>query len=482
MHDLVVIGDDLSSYIAAAVGVKFGLKTLHIVEHSLKEMSLSDIFFNADPSPVTGFGDGQSVISLFKELGIKIEKDDLFHLSPAYQIILPEQRVDFAPQQEDVLADLIREFPHKAKRIKSFYKSVRKNSDFLEKWISAHPFFRVNSFKQYFNYFKLFIKLITFDWRINKFRRVLLDDSSLRKIYEAQLAFLSADNAAAESLSSFYHFSTPWRGTFGFPKGKTYLMESLRNFFENSGGIYKSDCRLSSIRKSHCLDAEIMDERGLTSQISAKNIVISHKSEALNVFYKKKKKINTTKWLQRFKTTHYPLTLHFVISEKSLPEKMARHVLLVSDTNKHIFDDNLIILDVNNPDMEKRSTQGRKLVAATVFLSADKDDWQREKLLVAAEKTIARLENFLPFLKDNVKFYDINKSIDISTKYRNVANAKYKVKKALFSGFSAQKNKTSLRGVYLCGAALFTDMGCFEGEIISGMYAVYSVLKPRKKP
>mgnify|MGYP001766723609 CR=1 FL=1 len=242
-----------------------------------------------------------------------------------------------------------------------------------------------------------------------------------------------------------------------------------------------TDCRLLSLRKTDSIEAELMDERGLTSQISAKHLIISNKSEALGVFYRKKKKIKTGKWLKRVKPTHYPFTLHFVIPERCLPEKMAQHVIFIPDKNSHIFDDNMIILERNNPDKEKKITQGKILLTATVFLPADQDHWKKENLKNVADNALTRLGIFLPFLSDNIKFYDINKSIDISIKYRNIANAKYRVKKSFFTGFSAQKNKTSVKDVYLNGASLFTDMGCFEGEIISGMYAIYSVLKAEKK-
>ncbi|HPD55628.1 MAG TPA: hypothetical protein P5294_00635 [Smithellaceae bacterium] len=481
MHDLIIIGDDLSSYVAAAVGIKFGLNTVHLTEHNLKEMSINDIYFNADSSPITGFGEDQSAISLFNELGIKISHNDLCRLNPCYQVILPDHRVDFYTQKNDLIAELVREFPHKTKYIKSFFKSVQKDSDFLQKWVSAHPFFRITGLKQYFNYFKLFFKLLAFDWKTNKFRRKLFDDPSLLKIHEAQLAFFSSDIDARKALSSSYHYSAPWRGTFSFPKGKTYLFETLRDFFKNAGGLYMTDCRLLSVRKTNCIEAELMDERGLTSQISAKYLIISDKAEALNVFYKKKKKIKTNKWLKRVKTTHYPFTLHFVLTEKCLPEKLARHAIFIPDINNHIFNNNMIILEIHNPDKEKKSTQGKILLAVTVFLPADEDYWKKEMLKKLAENTITRLETFLPFLGESTKFYDINKSIDISIKYRNIANAKYRVKKSFFTGFSAQKNKTSIKGVYLNGASLFTDMGCFESEIISGMYAVYSILKAEKK-
>ncbi len=45
MHDLMVLGDDISSYVAAVVGIKVGLKTIHITDNSLKSLSRNDIFY-----------------------------------------------------------------------------------------------------------------------------------------------------------------------------------------------------------------------------------------------------------------------------------------------------------------------------------------------------------------------------------------------------------------------------------------------------
>ncbi|MGB4207326.1 MAG: hypothetical protein WBJ43_05000, partial [Smithellaceae bacterium] len=73
MHDLMVLGDDISSYVAAAVGIKVGLKTIHITDNSLKSLSRNDIFFIAGTTPITGFGDGEIPNYLLKELNIELE-------------------------------------------------------------------------------------------------------------------------------------------------------------------------------------------------------------------------------------------------------------------------------------------------------------------------------------------------------------------------------------------------------------------------
>ena len=85
----------------------------------------------------------------------------------------------------------------------------------------------------------------------------------------------------------------------------------------------------------------------------------------------------------------------------------------------------------------------------------------------------------MPFLKDNIEIFDIEKSIDISKKQRAIINPKYQLRNSFFSGFAAKNNKTRFGNVYLTGASLLTDAG-FEGEIISGINAVARIAGKRK--
>jgi hypothetical protein len=156
---------------------------------------------------------------------------------------------------------------------------------------------------------------------------------------------------------------------------------------------------------------------------------------------------------------------------------MARHVAVISDVNKHIYDDNLIILELSAPDGITTSS-AKSLLTATIFLTDDQVTWSKENLTAHARSIIERLEYFLPFLKENIEFFDIKESINISQKQRVAVNAKYEFKNSFISGFAAKNNKTRFSNIYLTGASLLTDAG-FEGEIISGINAAARVAAKR---
>src|SRR5664280_2066305 len=164
MYDLIVIGDDLSSHVAAAVSSRNGINTALLSESKIgEEVSLNgDSVFDVDPTPVTGLGTGQPLLSLLAELDIPTGESESLLLNPAYQIILPEHRLDFFNDKESLVKEMVREFPQLAGEINSFYDAVVKNSTIVGKWLHDHPFIQPNSFKDFFDYLKLAPYLIRY--------------------------------------------------------------------------------------------------------------------------------------------------------------------------------------------------------------------------------------------------------------------------------------------------------------------------------
>jgi len=482
MYDLIVIGDDISSYIASTVASHYGLNTAHIAKHNIESAySAGDYFFNLDPALITGFGVNQTGHSLLSELNISFTDEEAFLLNPSYQIIMPEHRLDFSNDKDSLVNDLIREFPEKAREIKAFYNAVEKNSKIFLKWMQKHPFIQPRNIKDYFNYIELIPYLIRFRFYAMKFKRTIFRNESLRKVLQAQYALLSCEKDGFDSFTAHFQYSAPLRGVYNFQRGKLTLLSLLINKFQSNNGKYFDNCGLLSLKKGKEIEMEITDSKGIISKISAKYLIISNKSEAIQLLLKRKKRrINIGEWIRPTRISHYPFTLHLGILQKNIPEKMAAHVAVISDANKDIYDDNnLIILELSPAKDKKRISKGQILLSATVYLPDDPKLWSKKKLNENAHSIIERLEFFLPFLKENIQFIDIDKSIEISMKYRDIVNPKYQLRSSFISGFFAKNNKTRFRNIYLTGASLLMEAG-FEGEIVSGMYGVYKVLNKRK--
>ena len=479
MYGLIVIGDDLSSHVAAAVASRHGINTALLSESEIgEEMSLAeDLVFNIDPTPVTGLGNGQTLISLLAELDIPSGESESILLNPAYQVILPEHRLDFFNDKESLVKEMVREFPCLASEINSFYTSVEKNSAIADKWLHDHPLIQPKSRKDYFEYLKLAPYFIKCKYDNIKLKRIMFRDASFKKVMEAQQALLSFKTKDQNSIFSHFQYSAPLRGVYYFSHGKQGLFKSLINKIESTNGLYLKNCEVLSIKKGKLIEVTVMDKNGVASKIEADNLIVSAKWQNMHLLIERKGTLNFDDLIRPVKVSYYPFTIHLGIREKSIPEKMARHVAVISDVNKHIYDDNLIILELSAPDGITTSS-AKSLLTATIFLTDDQVTWSKENLTAHARSIIERLEYFLPFLKENIEFFDIKESINISQKQRVAVNAKYEFKNSFISGFAAKNNKTRFSNIYLTGASLLTDAG-FEGEIISGINAAARVAAKR---
>ena len=477
MYGLIVLGDDLSSHVAAASASSKGIKTALIAENGIAGSCIvGDLAFNTDITPFAGLGESQAFSSFLKELGI-LPKTSL--LNPAYQIILPENRLDFFNDKEELVKEFSREFPDLATGIKSFYDSIAKNSAIAEKWLSDHPYIQPQSVHDYFDYLKLFPYLIKSIFDNVKLKRLEARNSSFKKVMEAQRVLLAYKKNNQNSVFSDFIYCAPLRGVYNFSDGKQAFIDSLIKQLDMADGLYLKNHEILSIKRGKIIEVTYMDKNGAASKIEADNLIVSTKWQNMRLIIDRKKKFSFSDYIRPTRISYYPFTIHLGINPKCIPEKMARHVAVISDVSKDIYDDNLIILEYGVSQSEKSTTSSKVPLSATVFLPDNQDIWSGDNLDQTANSIIERLEYFLPFLKENIEFFDINESINISQKQRNVVNAKYQIRNSFFSGFAAKNNKTRFGNIYLTGGALLADAG-FEGEIISGINAADQLNAKRK--
>jgi phytoene dehydrogenase-like protein len=476
MYDLIVIGDDLSSHVAAAVAASNGLKTVLLAEHGTGGVYLlGDYAFNIDPTPLTGFGINQTCRTLFSDLDIPLDEHEALLLNPAYQIIMPEHRIDFFNEKETMVKELAREFPAQAEEIIAFYESVTLNSSVFNQWQHDNPFILPRRLKDYYNFLKLTPHIIKHKMEMSKFEYVLKNNPSLKKIFEAQYALLSISEYNINNYSSTSLYCSPLHGVYYFRQGKQFIFNSLIKQLELKKGFYLSRCQILSIKKGKAVSIEVSDKDGNISSISAKYLIVSTKWKKMHLLLDSKKHVNFGEWINPVKVSHLPFTIHLGCNRKCLPEKMAVHLAIVSDVHKNIYDDNLIILESNLIEDERALAIKGTALTATVFLPNNPAMWAEEYLKNYSSSILDRLEYFLPFLKDNIEFFDPGKSIQLSKLSHSVFNPKYKFINLFINGFNARSNKTRFKNVFLTGASLLPSAG-FDGEIISGRNALSRVI------
>ncbi|MEI6437072.1 MAG: hypothetical protein WCP32_19785, partial [Bacteroidota bacterium] len=480
MYDLIVIGDDLSSHVAAAYASQNGLHTLLIAEGGLGGLYLLDDFvFNIDPTPLTGLGPEQLGLSVLAELGIAPPETESLSINPAFQVILPDHRIDFYNDLISLTAELAREFPEMDADISDYYNMAIDASSVFHHWVAEHPQIQPQNLKEYFAYLKMLPHIVRYKFGAVKFDKILSQDASLEKVWEAQQALLSFNNDDLFSFASAFQYCAPLRGVSYFPQGKQFLFNALIEKVESNKGLYLNNYQISSISKNKTIDLEIKAQDGTTSKVSGQTLIVSTKSSSLSLVRGKNKYLNVSDWFRPAKIAYYPFTIFLGVAEKCLPKQIARHVAVVTDVAKDIYDNNLIILETSLPEKDQSLFLSRSSLTATVYLPDSEENWTWDALKREANSIVERLEAFLPFLKDNIELSNIDKSIDISLDYQKVLSPKYKVPNAFFTSFAAKTNKTRFKNIFLTGSSLLTDAG-FDAEIISGKNAALQVMKKRK--
>ena len=479
MYDLIVIGDDLSSHVSAAYASGNGLNTLLIAESGLGGLNLiGDFIFNIDHMPITGLGREEPGLSVLIELGIVLPEDHASPIDTAFQIILPDKRIDFYRDPALLLSELAREFPELADDIRDFYNIVSDASEVFENWLTQHPQLQPNNLQEYVAYLKILPYIVRYKFGAVHFDKILLKNASLEKVWEAQQALLSFNNEDLFSFASAFQYCSPMRGVSFFPQGKQFLFNALIEKIESNKGLYLNHYQVSSITRNKTIELEIKSPDGTTTNVSGLNLIVSTKSDALSLLQQSRKHLNLSDWLRPLKITYYPFTIFLGIASTCLPEQMARHVAVVSDVTKDLYDNNLIILETSLPEKNKAPAHAKTSLTATVYLPDQQEKWTPDALKREADSILNRLDVFFPFLRDHVEMSDIDKAIDISYESRKVISPKYKVRNSFFTSFAAKNNKTLYDNVFLTGTSLLSDAG-FDGEILSGKNAALRVIQKR---
>ncbi|NLX51457.1 MAG: hypothetical protein GXY72_05075 [Deltaproteobacteria bacterium] len=479
MYDLIVIGDDLASHVAAAYAGHNGLSTLLIAESGLGGLQLiGDYVFNIDPSPLTGLGPGEPGSSLLAEMDIALPESGSGSLECAFQIILPEHRIDFYNTADALLAELAREFPDLEAEIREYYGMALDASAVFQEWLTDHPRLQPQSLGEYGAYLKIFPQIFRYKFGAARFDKVLSGHAALEKVWEALQALLSFNTDDLFSFASAYQYCAPLRGVSYFSQGKQFLFNALVEKLERHQGLYLNNHRITAVTPGREIDVDLQAPDGEALRMSARHLIVSTKSDKLDLLRDKYTYLNFFDRLRPAKVLYYPFTIFLGVAQKGLPQKTARHIAVVPDPARNLYDDNLILLETGSPEDERHIDRAKSPLTATVYLPDQPEHWTPEALKKQAGAVLDRLETFLPFLQENTELADVDASISVSLAYRKVQSPKYSIRNAFFTSFTAKSHKTRFDNIFLTGTSLLADAG-FDAELITGRNAALQVLQKR---
>jgi len=377
------------------------------------------------------------------------------------------------------MTEMAREFPEAGADIDEYYNIATESSAIFQEWVSEHPLIQPQTLKEYFSYLKIFPYIFRYKFGAAKFDKILSQNESLEKIWEAQQALLSSNIDDLFSFASAFHYCTPLRSVSYFPQGKQFLFNALIEKLESKNGTYLSNCEISAISRPGTVDLEIKSQDGSLSKVAGYNLIISTKSDKLSLLTGKHKHINFSDRIRPAKIAYYPFTIFLGVANRCLPEQIARHIVVVTDASRDLFEKNLIILETSLPEKDKPLSLRKTSLSATVYLGLQEENWTGDALKREADSILERIEKFLPFLKENIELINVDQSIEISLSYRKVLSPKYRVRSTFWTSFATKSCKTRFNNVFLTGASIMTDVG-FDSEILTGRNAVVQMMSKRK--
>ncbi len=474
MYDALIIGRDLSSLIAALTCVREGRKTVLVMEGTPENVYREAGYaFAFDPRPFSGLADRQ----LFsREIGdILPSGDDISPsgvLDPAFQVILPGHRVDFFPDRERLIGDLIREFPEQEREIKRFYRAVSKVGNLVERWIAEDKTERLGWAAEILRSLARLPAAIA-----GRFSLLLRDDGKgvvFRRVLEAQLNFLSHLEMDSHPfpLSAAYLLSLPMRGLFYCRGGMTAWTAGLHRVFTDHGGILKHGCSIIRIKTEPDITVDLKCE-GSSSTLRGRKLIVSAQWEKLELLLPVRKVLpGPNRRFTTIRSVAYPFCLHMGVHEGGVPDKMGSDVIVLRNGNGPVTHRDLVFLQMSLPGEIDRAPEGRRAISATVYLSDSPLCLNDQELKDAAMDIINSLEEFLPFLRESIDYLRVDQSIFLSRRYQEIVNRKYRTRRGPFFGIRTLSPKTQLPNVLLTGGILRAGLG-FEGEIIAGIDSAF---------
>ncbi|NPV03340.1 MAG: NAD(P)/FAD-dependent oxidoreductase [Syntrophaceae bacterium] len=472
MYDVIVIGSDLSSLIAALLAARYGRKTLLVSESGLEDcLSRSGYVFNIDPFPWSGFGLGQVFSRLLSELNIPLpEPSRASPLNPALQVILPEHRIDFFLDRDALLHDLGREYPGEEKQLQALYQSVAKVGETLERAVRETLETRDRSLKGLMKSCLDMPFVMGEIWRLEQKIRAVAKRPSLGAVFDSEFTLLSNLHVNhAKPLSSAYLLSLPWRGLYYHFGGKHRMLEQLRKRYEDLRGETLSPCAVEAVRAGGRIEVDIRT-KGKPAGLLAQRLVISTKSPALEKVLSSDGRFSRlARRLRKVETRLFPFTLHLGVDNRGLPDRMGEYVIHISEPSAEAACP-FLFLEANVADDTALAPPGKRTLAITALLPRSPVEMANGELAAAADDVLLSLEGFLPFLRESIEFMDLDGSIDVSRRYQQVVNPRYRFTGLSLPGLMTFPVRSHRPNVLLTGGMTFAGLG-FEGEVLSGMKA-----------
>jgi len=466
MYDIIVFGSDISALTAASVSASNGLRTCLLREDAwLPSYVQAHSSFETDPLPWTGFHAGGVADVLLDKLGISLP---VRFSDPSCQIVLPRHRVSLSRDHAQTAADMTRAFPGFSREITTLINTLQK----------GHPLFfddsgyALRSISSFSERLREAVTLPRRALRLSSFRRTiegLSHNPALSTLFGVHEAFFSHfySSAIPPLPKGTEALGMSQMGVAEIMGGNKVLYEELLRCVTARGGRHLSECNAVNCSLNNTIEITVSSPAG-EQTVTAPRLILSCPSPLFdhiavhNPSFAKK-----AHSLSEKAAWWYPFTVHLAVRERSLPEQMGRHVLIVDDMGQSLLNGNAVHLYTAKTGTDN----GDVTLHITALVDFLPHAGNSDRLHVITRSMHDTVSAVLPFLDEGTIYCDFASSIAHAHMTAHTRAPRFPI-----SGTGARgtliSQKTPFKNIFLTGPAIIPCCG-FEGDIASGMHAAY---------
>ena len=258
-YDLIVIGGNLSAYIAAALAARRGLEVL-LVENAEAEYSYESQGYRFDfvPQYSAGFYPEKLFDQIFQELGLSIgEQFDIRKIGATYQVISPSFRVNISDNFPVFRREIEREFPDLSGKILNFYRALKNYYEIIDTLLEKDILMPPSTFREKRAYSKIlhspgFAGLTKFKTLDDFLKHFELTGTGFEVFVKAQILLFSYTYSPNPGfIQTVRILGNMMKRTCYIDGGYQKLIDLLKKKLLASGGEIKSGSAIEELIYSH---------------------------------------------------------------------------------------------------------------------------------------------------------------------------------------------------------------------------------------
>lgn len=405
-YDVIILGAGLSGLLAAALLAKRGRHVLVLEEEAapggLSHREARETFsYMKGPALFLGFERDGLYDRLFVELGLSLsmlkKEGALFQRSiPPFQMVLPQHRINFYVDTNELLGELSREFPDHIQGFRALSLEVDRWDEILRPAYHLVQRRSPRGFAEWVDHFRERVRLKS-AVRVPRRKKALaflnpfgLDSEFCQGLSLLLLLFMGRTLKEATGLDLLLLLGLLRREVVAISGGIPRLAELLVKVIQDHQG---------EVIFSQSLEALIMEGRRLTAIRTKEGEVPVAGSVIANIPFLRLPQAGSER---RF------VSLHFAVAADALPSAMSEHLLMTRSLPEPPFADNFLFLVSSELKDGEAAPGGQRVLQVATCLSESREPTPAE-LERLRDSILAQLIDLMPFSRPSLTFvgYDL---------------------------------------------------------------------------